>query len=88
MKEIEYLMPPEQDRLSRLAADYDEADELFREAEEETEKIYEALENAYAIDQKSERAIRDLLDRQDAINSELERKANALRQELEWEEAV
>ena len=85
MKEIEYLSAPEFDeKLNQLAIEYEEKEEILKEAKEETGGVEKALESGYAMDEEIKRAIRELLDRQDELNFKLEQEVESLRQELEW----
>lgn len=84
MTEARWLSPkPENELANRMAIAYDEDSKRLAAMKEETELLLTDLENSYYIDEKIKRLIGGLLDKQDAINAELEDNVEALRFRLE-----
>ncbi len=84
MTEAQWLSPkPENELANRMAIAYDEDSRRLAAMKDETELLMTDLENSYYIDSKIKGMIGALLDKQDAINAELEDNVEALRFRLE-----
>lgn len=81
---MERIVPHDENELAnRMAIDYDEDSRRLAAMKDETELLMTDLENSYYIDSKIKGLISALLDKQDAINAELEDNVEALRFRLE-----
>lgn len=81
---MERIVPPDENELAnRMAIAYDEYSRRLAAMKDETELLMTDLENSYYIDSKIKGLISALLDKQDAINAELEDNVEALRYRLE-----
>lgn len=81
---MERIVPPDENELAnRMAIAYDEDSRRLEAMKCETELLMTDLENSYYIDSKIKGLISALLDKQDAINAELEDNVEALRFRLE-----
>lgn len=81
---MERIVPhDENDLANRMAIAYDEDSRRLAAMKDETELLMTDLENSYYIDSKIKGLISALLDKQDAINAELEDNDEALRFRLE-----
>lgn len=81
---MERIVPPDENELAnRMAIAYDEDSRRLAAMKDETEMLMTDLENTNYIDSKIKGLISALLDKQDAINAELEDNVEALRFRLE-----
>lgn len=81
---MERIVPHDENELAnRMAIAYDEDSRRLAAMKDETEMLMTDLENTNYIDSKIKGLISDLLDKQDAINAELEDNVEALRFRLE-----
>lgn len=81
---MERIVPHDENELAnRMAIAYDEDSRRLAAMKEETELLMTDLENSYYIDSKIKGLISALLDKQDAINMELEDNVDALKNRLE-----
>lgn len=78
------MIPHDENELAnRMAIAYDEDSRRIAAMKDETELLMTDLENSYYIDSKIKGLISALLDKQDAINAELEDNVDALKNRLE-----
>lgn len=81
---MERIVPHDENELAnRMAIAYDEDSRRLAAMKDETEMLMTDLENTNYIDSKIKGLISALLDKQDAINAELEDNVEALRFRLE-----
>lgn len=81
---MERIVPPDENELAnRMAIAYDEDSRRLAAMKDETELLMTDLENTNYIDSKIKGLISALLDKQDAINAELEDNVDALKNRLE-----
>lgn len=81
---MERIVPPDENELAnRILISYEYDSKRLAAMKEETELLMTDLENSYYIDSKIKGLISALLDKQDAINAELEDNVEALRFRLE-----
>lgn len=81
---MERIVPPDVNELAnRMAIAYDEDSRRLAAMKDETELLMTDLENTNYIDSKIKGLISALLDKQDAINAELEDNVDALKNRLE-----
>lgn len=81
---MERIVPHDENELAnRMAIAYDEDSRRLAAMKDETELLLTDLENSHYIDSKIKGLIGALLDKQDAINAELEDNVEALRFRLE-----
>ena len=81
---MERIVPHDENELAnRMAIAYDEDSRRLAAMKDETEMLMTDLENTNYIDSKIKGLISALLDKQDAINAELEDNVDALKNRLE-----
>ena len=81
---MERIVPHDENELAnRMAIAYDEDSRRLAAMKDETELLMTDLENTNYIDSKIKGLISALLDKQDAINAELEGNVDALKNRLE-----
>lgn len=81
---MERIVPHDENEIAnRMAIAYDEDSRRLAAMKDETEMLMTDLENTNYIDSKIKGLISALLDKQDAINAELEDNVEALRFRLE-----
>lgn len=81
---LERIVPPDENELAnRILISYEDDSKRLAAMKEETELLMTDIENSYYIDSKIKGLISALLDKQDAINMELEDNVDALKNRLE-----
>lgn len=82
MKEIEYLIPPEEEINEDLLT-LEACEKKFRKSSQDLESMFYAFENTSELNHNVKKGIEILLNEQESINSELENIIEALRIKLE-----